>query len=106
MIFRIFLQDVFQKKGSRKDERLRQIQGGRCEGNNPNAIYCYDVQRNGRNNGRNNTRSIENSNKAETLRPTLYNKYKDDTNLSFYFSTNPEDERTDEEIFNLVASRV
>ena len=102
----IFARCIPEEKVVEKDERLRQIQGGRCEGNNPNAIYCYDVQRNGRNNGRNNTRSIENSNKAETLRPTLYNKYKDDTNLSFYFSTKPEDERTDEEIFNLVASRV
>ncbi|WP_374041689.1 DUF6037 family protein [uncultured Sneathia sp.] len=39
------------------------------------------------------------------LRPFLYEKYKKDTNLSFFFSPNPEDEKSDGEIISIVASR-
>ena len=64
----------------------RQIIGRRVEGNNPNAIYCFAVRRNGtKEDGTPNERSIENSNKAEILRPNLYEKYYRDTNLSFFF---------------------
>lgn len=73
---------------------------------NDNRIYCYDVQRKGsRKDGSLKQRSIENSNKAELLRPFLYQKYKGDINLSFYFSPNPEDELSDEEILRKIASR-
>lgn len=37
------------------------------------------------------------------LRPKLYEKYADDTNLSFFFSDNPDDERNDLKIFEIVA---
>lgn len=50
-------------------------------------------------------RSIENSNKAQILRPSLYEKYADDTNLSFFFSDNPDDERNDLEIFEIIAKK-
>ena len=84
----------------------RELIGRRAEGNNPNAIYCFDVRRNGRrSDGTPNSRSIENSNKAEMLRPELYHRYRHDPNLSFFFSDNPNEERIDEEIINLVAIR-
>ena len=84
----------------------RELIGRRAEGNNPNAIYCFDVRRNGRrSDGTPNSRSIENSNKAEMLRPELYHRYRHDPNLSFFCSDNPNEERTDEEIINLVAIR-
>ena len=84
----------------------RELIGRRAEGNNPNAIYCFDVRRNGRrSDGTPNSRSIENSNKAEMLRPELYHRYRHDPNLSFFFSDNLNEERTDEEIINLVAIR-
>lgn len=84
----------------------RELIGRRAEGNNPNAIYCFDVRRNGRrSDGTPNSRSIENSNKAEMLRPELYHRYRHDPNLSFFFSDNPNEERTDEKIINLVAIR-
>jgi len=35
----------------------------------------------------------------------LYEKYKEDKNLSFFFSDKLEDERTDEEIIKQVAAR-
>ena len=52
-----------------------------------------------------NTRSKENSNKAFTLRRSLYEKYKEDKNLSFFFSDELNDEKTDEKIIKQVAAR-
>ncbi len=101
-IFSTFIPD---KKHEKKRDLIRQLQGSRCEGNNPNAIYCYDVRRNGETDGIKNTRSKENSNKAFTLRRSLYEKYKDDKNLSFFFSDEPTDEKTDEQIIKQVAAR-
>lgn len=73
---------------------------------NDNGIFCYDVRRNGqRKDGSLKQRSIENSNKAELLRPFLYKRFKDDINLSFYFSPKPKDELNDKEIMKNVAKR-
>lgn len=84
----------------------RKILGGRIEGNDPAAVFCYDVRRNGKNtDGRPNVRSIENSNKAEVLRPALYARFRDDMNLSFFFSSDSAEEKTDEEILCQVAMR-
>lgn len=95
-----------EKVENNEDPVLIKVQGSRCEGNNPNAIYCYDVRRNGtREDGQPNQRSIANSNKAMTLRRNLFEKYSNDLNLSFFFSENPDDERSDEEIMEIVARR-
>lgn len=48
---------------------------------------------------------IENSNKAFTLRRSLYEIYKEDKNLSFFISDELNDEKTDEEIIKQVAAR-
>lgn len=83
-----------------------QLMVRRLEPNNPNAIYCYDVRRNGhRENGLLNVRSLENSNKAELLRPILYTHFRADTNLSFFFSEDPNDEMNDMEIIERFANR-
>lgn len=102
---KIFSKYIPDKKVENKSELLCKLQGSRCEGNDPDSIYCYDVRRNGETDGLSNVRTIENSNKARTLRPFLYGKYKEDTNLSFFFSPNPEDENSDEEIISRVARR-
>ena len=102
---KIFSKYIPNKKDNRKPELFRKLQGSRCEGNDPTAIYCYDVRRNGKTGGSSNVRTIENSNKARTLRPFLYEKYKEDTNLSFFFSPNPEDSKSDGEIISIVAGR-
>lgn len=101
----IFSKFIPDKKYEEKQGLIQRLQGSRCEGNNPNAIYCYDVRRNGETDGRKNTRSKANSNKAYTLRRSLYEKYKEDQNLSFFFSDKLEDVRTDEEIIKQVAAR-
>ena len=80
--------------------------GRRAEENNPNAIYCYDVRRNGRKeDGSPNERSIENDNNAQSLRPDLYKKFCSDTNLSFFFSDRKEAGKTDKEILETFANR-
>ncbi len=101
----IFEPQIPTETKEEKEDVLRCIQASRCEPNNPKAIYCYDIRRNGTTIHGNNKRSEENSNKARTLRPKLYDKFKDDLNLSFYFSINSDDEKTDEEIIYKIANR-
>lgn len=102
----IFSHYIPSEKTLDKTPEERMLIGKRAEGNNPNAIYCFDVRRNGRReDGTPNTRSIENSNKAQTLRPRLYERLREDSNLSFFFSDNPGDERSDMEILNSFAGR-
>ena len=102
----IFSNYIPLEKTIEKSKQERHLIGQRAEGNNPNAIYCFDVRRNGsKEDGTLNVRSIENSNNAQILRPSLYEKYADDTNLSFFFSDNPDDERNDLEIFEIIAKR-
>lgn len=72
----------------------------RSSSEDPNKVYCYDVRRNGtRPDGTPNRRSPFNSQKTEMLRPTLYEALKADENLSFYYSDDLGDERSDTQIF-------
>ena len=67
----------------------------------PNQIYCMSVKRNA--DGK--KRSKHNSNKARILRNALYERFKDDETISFCFSSNPEDEKSDQEILKGFAKR-
>lgn len=59
-----------------------------------NKIYCFAVKRNAKG-----SKKIEfNGNKAHLLRSFLFENYKNDDSISFCFSNNKEDERTDSEI--------
>lgn len=59
-----------------------------------NKIYCFAVKRNAKGSKR-----IEfNGNKAHLLRSFLFENYKNDDSISFCFSNNKEDKRTDSEI--------
>lgn len=102
-----FAKRIPKSKVEVKMDRIeKMILGGRAEGNDPLAIFCYDVRRNGKKtDGTNNRRSIENSNKARILRPELYAKYSVDENLSFFFSSQQADEKTDAEIMQQIAMR-
>ncbi|WHX68264.1 DUF6037 family protein [Peribacillus frigoritolerans] len=104
--FRIFSNYIPEEKVIDKSDIEKKLIGSRAEGNNPNAIYCYDVRRNGRKEDSSpNRRSIENSNKAQSLRPKLYERYCRDANLSFFFSDKQEDERSDIEIMRVFTNR-
>jgi hypothetical protein len=94
-----------QKVIDKVDPIERRLLGGRSEGNNPNAVYLFEVRRNGlKENGERKKRTIENSNKTETLRKYIYDKYKDDDHLSFCYSDSPERELEDDEIIKRFAS--
>lgn len=102
----IFAKYIPREKTIKKSGVENKLMARRLDGNNPNAVYCFDVRRNGRReNGMPNVRSIDNSNKAKLLRESLYNKYGKDTNLSFFFSDDPKDEKDDEEIMRIFANR-
>lgn len=58
---------------------------------NPNRLFCYDVRRSG-------NRSPFNDNKTRLLRPNLYSLFCDDQSVSFFYSSEYEQEETDEEI--------
>ena len=70
-----------------------------------NKIYCYDVRRNGKRNDVQYHRSPYNSDKTLILRPKLYSVFKNDKTLSFYYSDDPDDEKTDAEIIQNLADR-
>ncbi|WP_394217539.1 DUF6037 family protein [Halobacillus trueperi] len=71
----------------------------RSDSENPNKLYCYKVKRNPkRKNDSLGERSPYNDNKTRILRPELYEKLKNEKNISFCYSENSEDDKTDEEI--------
>lgn len=95
-----FINHVPNRKRRDYSEKERDLIGGRLDVGRPGK-YCFNVARNG-NNGQ---RSIENSNKAELYRPQLFEIFKDDQNISFHFSTDPNAERSNEEIRDAYANR-
>lgn len=71
----------------------------KTDSKDPDRIYCYAVRRNPiSQDGELGQRSLFNDNKTRLLRETLYEKLGDDTNLSFKYSLNSDDEKSDEEI--------
>ena len=65
----------------------------------PRKIYCFSVRRNpGKENGKHGKRSPFNDNKTRLRRPELYELLGVDKTLSFRYSMNPDDKKTDEEI--------
>lgn len=74
----------------------------KSDSEDPNKKYCYTVKRNA-NKGE---RSPFNDNKTKLLRPKLYSIFKDDSTISFCYSQNVNDERTDREILLNFSMRV
>ncbi|MBE6351589.1 MAG: hypothetical protein E7060_01445 [Treponema bryantii] len=105
--FADFFSTVLPKEITKNKPRTEEILiARRLEPDNPNAIYCFDIRRNGHDeNGNNNVRSVRNSQKAEMFCSDLYERFKSDTNLSFFFSENPSDEVKLEEILRRFSER-
>lgn len=69
------------------------------DGEDANKLYCFKVKRNSEKKDKTyGQRSIYNDNKTRLLRPDLYEKLKDETTVSFCYSSIPEEGKTDEEI--------
>jgi len=63
----------------------------------PDKIYCYKVKRNSiKSDGSLGQRSKFNDNKAKILRSALHQRLKEETNLSFCFSRNESEAKSDE----------
>lgn len=72
--------------------------GHRNHDPDPEAIYCCGTKRNAVKNGRQEYRTVFNSNKAQLLVPKLYELLKNETTLSFCFSSDHSKKLSDEEI--------
>ncbi|WP_340015673.1 DUF6037 family protein [Paenibacillus sp. FSL K6-1318] len=69
----------------------------KSDSENPNKLYCYQVRRNGiKSDGSLAQRSNFNDNKSRILRPFLYEKFKNEKNISFCYSAKQNEESTDE----------
>ncbi len=72
----------------------------RSDSEDPNKVYCFAVKR--LTEGK---RTIFNDNKTRLLRPSLYNKFKDDTKISFCYSDDENKLKSDAEIISSFSKR-
>ncbi len=79
---------------TRSDKKIMVDYLSRCDSEDPNKIYCYSLKRN----ATGNYRTEYNTNKALLLRNELYQRFKEDNTISFCFSADARDEKSDEEI--------
>lgn len=78
----------------------------RSSSEDPGKLYCYAVHRNPvRADGTPGQRSLYNSQKTDLLRSDLFARLQHDCNVSFRYSADPADERTDEQILARFAAR-
>lgn len=76
---------------NQKDHIIRQLN----HNDNDNSLYCYKVKRNRKICNVQSHRTIFNDNKTRLLRPSLYDYFKNDNTISFCYSPNKSDEKTD-----------
>lgn len=85
------------KTDNQKEAMCRSL--SQSDSEDPRKKYCFSIRRNPRKkDGEIGRRSIFNDNKTRLYRPRLYEILGSDPNISFRFSTNPEAERSDEDI--------
>jgi hypothetical protein len=90
--------------GEEKKAIVQQLD--RSSSQDPSRLYCNAVQRNPtRADDTPGQRSLYNSQKTELLRPDLFAHLQHDSNVSFRYSDDPADERTDEQILAGFAAR-
>ncbi|MBX0316069.1 DUF6037 family protein [Planococcus glaciei] len=96
-----------QKSGLEKKAISHSL--SRSDGDDPEKIYCFAVKRNRvKADGTYGERSPFNDNKARLWRKDVYDKLdcRNEKHISFCFSKNPEEEKTDEEIiYNWTSNR-
>lgn len=111
-VFRQFFDKFVAIVPSTVPERLNQRQNNaidRClaqrGGHNPDAIYCYDARRLSKRNEKQMYRSIFISNLTQRKKPELYEYFKNEPTVTFYYSPNREDELTDKQIIEKFIAR-
>lgn len=88
----------------RKNREIDHTLAGRG-GHDPNAIFCYDARRLGKRDGRQMNRSVFISNLTERRRPDLFKHFQNEPTVTFYYSSNEEDQISDVEILERFAKR-
>lgn len=86
---------------SEKSEREKECMVSslsRSDGETEDKIYCYKIRRNPVVNGRQQRRSIYNDNKTRIIRPELYEEYRIDSTISFCYSADRKNEKSNMEI--------
>lgn len=68
----------------------------------PNKEYCFGLKRN----PKNEFRTFYNDNKTRILRPTLYDKFANESTISFCYSKNLINEKSDKEIIYNFGKRI
>ncbi len=72
----------------------------RHENRNPNRIYRYYMFRNGKEKGQQKHRTEYNAQLASVRFPKLYSEFKEDKTISFAFTENVADEKSEEEVLS------
>ncbi|WP_158977370.1 DUF6037 family protein [Cellulophaga sp. L1A9] len=80
------------KPGNLKKSMISSL--SKSDSEDPEKIYCFTVRRN----PNKESRSLFNDNKSRLLRPNLYLKFKEEPTISFCYSKNIIDEKSDEEV--------
>ena len=95
----IFANSIPTKRNTRPTPVQREQMLRRCEGDNPDAIYCYGIFRNGLSpSGEQKHRRTENGNKAALACPLLWEKLREDDTISFCFTDDVTRLRSEAEI--------
>lgn len=95
-----FVPDKMPVTNKRQDMEIDRHLASRDGRRDPNAIYCYDARRLGKRNNEQMHRSIFISNLTQRRKPKLFEIFKKDDTITFYYSPNEDDELSDEEIIN------
>lgn len=96
--------DIKEVRNDQKKVILRQLDIS--DSQDPDKIYCIGVKRDGlKANGEPAERSPFNPQKTQFLRPKLYEWFHSDKNISFRYSLNPADEKSDKEIIDSFVRR-
>lgn len=88
------------KENLTENEKYAMVKSlSKSDSEDPKKIYCFAVRRNPLNKDKTpQKRSVFNDNKTRLLRPNLYKKLCADKTLSFCYSLDRNEEKTDEEI--------
>ncbi|WP_436864765.1 DUF6037 family protein [Bacillus fungorum] len=97
--FALFIPTKVIEKKSNIQQKALIYSLSQSDAEDPSKLYCYAVKRNSKKaDGTLKQRSPFNDNKTRLLRPTLYQKLKKEKNLSFCFSIEQAEEKSDEDI--------
>jgi len=99
--FAEFIPNKVTDNKTRNQENAMYASLSKNDPTDPRKVYCYAVKRNPKNeDGSLGQRSSFNDNKTRLRRKSLYQRLGSDTNLSFCYSIDSDDEKTDEEIIS------